>query len=240
VVVRVPLVLAGVAIAMALVAPACGGGDGEGGGGREAERDIQADAQERAEAVVLQLSDFPDGWRATAPEEQDEDARNEFRECLGSDYSQFTIVGEAASDDFATGSSAEASSDSTVFATDAEATAAVEERAAELESESINECLQRFMQEAAEGEVEVRDVETGELSFTAPPGIDDANAWQIAIAAEGVSGEGAGVSVTTYLDLVLLREGDTVGQVETFDVLSPFDQELRDELIAAVADRMIE
>lgn len=219
-------------------AAGCGGDDdGEGGdGGAGAERAIEADAQERAEGVVLQLSDFPDGWRGT-PSEEEDDGGEEFRECLGVDYSTVTIIGEADSDEFAMGT-AEVSSDAAVWESEAEATKALEEFGAGMESESVNECLKTFIEEEAEDDdFEVGDVEVGELSFTPPEGVDDALAYQIAIPVESTSGESEGLSATVYLDFIEFREGDLLVGIQTLDVLSPFDSELRDELLDSLAGR---
>jgi hypothetical protein len=233
------MLTAGVATVVLAFATACGGGDDDGGGEGEAERSIAADAQEHAEAAVLQLSDFPDGWRATAAEEEDEAGDDEFRECIGADYSAFTITGEASSDDFSMGESAEASSQSAVFDSEDAAAEAFEAFSAGMESESMNECMQKFIEEGAETDVEVEigDVELGELSFTPPAESDDAHAWQLAIPFEITSGAGAGLSPTVYLDMVALRERNTIALVQAIDVLTPFDSELRDQLVAAVADR---
>ena len=218
-------------------AAACGGGDDDEGSAGAAERSIEADAQEHAEAAVLQLSDFPDGWRATPPEE-DED-NGEFRECLGVDFSTFTITGEADSDDFSMGQAAEVSSEATVFASVDEAAAAYAAFVDEMGSESLIECIQPLVEEDAEGDADVEygDFEIGELSFTPPAGSDEAGAWQIAIPAEVTSGEGAGLTVTAYLDIVSVREEDTVVLVGAIDVQTPFDPELRDQLVTALAGR---
>ena len=52
---------------LALLASACGGDQMGGGDVGAPVRDIQAEAQETAESIVLELSDFPNGWRASAP-----------------------------------------------------------------------------------------------------------------------------------------------------------------------------
>ena len=75
------------------------------------------------------------------------------------------------------------------------------------------------------------------MSFTPPAESDDARAWQLAIPFEITRGAGAGLSPTVYMDMVALREGDTVALVLAVDVLTPFDSELRDQLVAAVAGR---
>jgi hypothetical protein len=224
----------GVVVILLVLTAACGGG-GDGGGG-EAERAIEDSAQARAEGVVLRLSDFPDGWRASSGEEED-DRADEFRECIGVDYSTVTIIGEAQSDDFAQ-DSAEASSDVAVFETEAEATASFEELVGGMESEAVNECLQDFLEESVDPDVEVENVDLGELSFTPPSGVDDSRAWQLAI--EASSSEAEGLSATVYFDIIDLRAGDVVARVQVIDVLSAFDSDLRDELVAAVAGRMTE
>jgi hypothetical protein len=231
---RTSTISVGVVALLLAVSAACGG-DGDGGGGeREAERAIEESAQERAEGVVLQLSDFPDGWRAS-PAEEDDDREEEFRECVGVDFSTVTIIGEAQSDDFAQ-DSAEASSNAAVFETEADATTSFEELASGMGSGSANECLQDFLEEAVDPDVEVENVDLGELSFTPPSGVDDSRAWQLAI--EASSSEAEGLSATVYFDVIDLRAGDVVARVQAIDVLSPFDPELRDELVDAVAGRM--
>jgi hypothetical protein len=227
------------ALALSLLASGCGGGDDDGGGAGEAKRSIAADAQQHAQAAVLQLSDFPDGWKATPAAEEDESSDDDLRECIGADYSALAITGEASSDDFSMGESAEVSSDATVFDSEDGAARAFEAFSAGMESESMNECMQKLIEQSAETDVEVEigDVELGELSFTPPAGADDARAWQVAIPVEVTSGAGAGLSPTVFVDMVALREGDTIALVGAFDVLTPFDSELRDQLVAAVAGR---
>jgi hypothetical protein len=220
-----------------VLAAACGGGDD--GDATKAERAIKPEAQNRAESIVLKLSDFPDGWRASSPEDGDEQDEESFRKCLGVDYSEFTITGDAESSDFAMGETAEASSEAQIFAREGEAAVALEAFSEGMRSEAINECMQELLAGEVGTEFEVGDVAAGELSFTPPAGVEEARAWQIAIPIEGKSGgESEGVSVTGYIELVFLREGDAIGSVQTVEVLSPFDSEIRDELVDAVAGRM--
>jgi hypothetical protein len=101
-------------------ASACGGNGDDAANARNAKRSIQDGAQGRAEAMVLELSDFPNGWRAS-PHEEDKAGGDRLRECQGVDYSALTITGEADSKDFAAEGSTEASSSATVFADEAEA-----------------------------------------------------------------------------------------------------------------------
>ncbi len=66
-------------------------------------RAIEPEAQQRAESIVLTLSDFPDGWQAEADTAEDDADQEAFNECVGADYSGLTIIGEAHSDDFLMG-----------------------------------------------------------------------------------------------------------------------------------------
>ena len=191
-----------------------------------------------AGSAGLQLSDFPDGWRASAPEDEGDEESAEFRECLGVDYSDVTIIGEATSDDFAMGS-AEATSDVAIYETETEATTALEELSAGLQSESATDCVTDLMKENVESGVEIGDVELGELSFTPPTGVDEAHAYQLAVSAESQPAD-EGMSATVYFDIIDLREGDLVSRIQTVDVLSEFDPELRDQLVEAVAGRAAE
>ncbi len=75
------ILFATLASALVLLASGCGGGGGDSGGSDEGApvREIQAEAQQTAESIVLELSDFPNGWRASAPEDT-QDNSAEFRE----------------------------------------------------------------------------------------------------------------------------------------------------------------
>jgi hypothetical protein len=225
------------AIGLALLALAgCGGGDGD-TDARRAQRAIEPAAQERAEAALLKLSDLPDGWRADTPDE-DQTGQDAFYRCVDIDFSALTITGEAASKDFTKGENTEVSSGATVFASDAEAEQALEEFATGMTGEKTNECFRDVMEKRVGGRFEIGDVKFGELSFTPPPDLDEASAWELSVPIEVIAPEGEGSSVTAYLDLVYLRKGDTLGAVEASDVVTPFDSQLRDELVELVAQRL--
>jgi hypothetical protein len=200
---------------------------------------IEPAAQQRAESIVLTLSDFPDGWRAEADTAEDEDDQEAFNECVGADYSAFTIIGEAQSDDFWTGE-AVVSASVAVFESEQMTAQAFAERAAGFEGEEADTCIPELFGEPP-GEAELTSAEVGELSFTPPAGVDTADAWQVAVTIDGMAGsQDEGLSVTAYGDQVMLRNGDTITTVTTTDIATPFDPELRDELVAAVAARMAE
>jgi hypothetical protein len=230
------------AVALVLAFSACGG-DGNGGsdGGSQSKRAIEPDAQEHAESILLTLTDFPDGWRADAPREEDEEGQEAFNECVGADYSAFTVTGDADSDHFAMGETAEASSEALVYESEQMAAEALEQWAQAIEGEEADTCMSEWLGEFEDEDFEVTGAEVGELSFTPPSGVDDARAWQVEMTIEGKAGsQSEDVSVSAYIDLVQLRNGETTAQVTTGDVFSPFDSALRDELVAAVAGRMSE
>jgi hypothetical protein len=228
--------------ALALLASGCGGGDGDDGGSadpRSAVRDIQPEAQATAEAVLLELSDFPNDWRAS-PSESGQDTTNEFYECVGVDYSGFTITGEAESQGFAMGENAEASSESAVYESEQDAAAAFAEGAGGFGSTLAEDCvsdqLVSIIQEAnPDGDYKIGEIELGELSFTPPGDAEEARAWQVAIPVET-----QGLSATVYIEFANLRKGNVLASLVTQDAGDPFDTALRDDLLAAIAARMSE
>ena len=230
-------------LALCLVAASACGGNGDGAAkARSAKRVIQAEAQGRAEAMVLELSDLPDGWRAS-PHEEDTAGGDRLRECLGVDYSALTIIGEADSRDFAVEDSTEASSSATVFADEAGADEASSGLSDGMESDAAEDCFRDLIEKMANDEgpqFKVVAVDIGELGVTAPSSVEETKAWQIAISFDVTSGEAKGSSVTAYVDFVALREGDSIAVLQMSDVQTPFDSELRNELVQAVADRMSE
>jgi hypothetical protein len=233
----------GLVLVLLTGASACGGGDGDeenSGSNGTSSVEIDVAAQERAEASVLQLSDFPTGWRASAAE-RDEEGAEKLRECVGVDYSDLTRTGEAESQDFAKGES-EVSSNVAVFADEGQASVWMEEYTRGMSSSEVEDCFQEAVQDSFEEDrqsgIELGDVEVGQLSFTPPANVDEASAWQIVVPVEITSGAGEGLTPNAYIEFFVLRQGDTAGVVQTADVLTEFDPALRDQLLAAVASRM--
>ena len=103
----------------------------------------------------------------------------------------------------------------------------------------IEDCVQDLIEENVEADrsVDVGEVDVGQLNVT-PPDVEEAGAWQIVIPVEITSGVGEGLTPSVYLEFVALREGDEVAILETSDVLTEFDSDLRDSLVAAIAGRM--
>ena len=98
-------VLPVMAVALVTLITACGGGGGSGSDSTSSKRAIQTETQQRAEAMLLLLSNLPDGWRASPS--KDTGSGEKLRKCIGTDYSALTITGEASSKDFAYEDSAE-------------------------------------------------------------------------------------------------------------------------------------
>jgi hypothetical protein len=137
------------------------------------------------------------------------------------------------------GETAEIWSESDVWESEQMATDALAELAAGFESEEADACMTEFFL-PSDDDFEFGEIEIGPLSLTPPAGVDESRAWQAVIPIEGASGtESEGVSVPVYLDIVALHEGDTIVLVTSIDLVTPFDPELRDQLIDTIADRMI-
>jgi hypothetical protein len=143
--------LVAAAAAILVATPACGGNGGGDSDDTASERAIEPEAQERAESIVLKLADFPNGWRASAPEDEDS-GREEFNKCIGVDYSELTRIGEADSQDFAKGDSTEASSDVAIFTSDQQAEDLMSEFAAGMSGSAAEDCFQDLIEEAFKGE----------------------------------------------------------------------------------------
>jgi hypothetical protein len=146
------------------------------------------------------------------------------------------------SQDFAKGDSTEAISDVVIFKSEQQAEDAMSEHAEGLAGAAAEDCVQDLVEEAfkEEGGFKLGEIDVGELSFTPLPGVDEAKAWQIVIPVEITSGVGKGFEPDVYLELVILREGDTVAVLSTQDVLTEFDRDLRDKLVQTIEGRMSE
>jgi hypothetical protein len=232
-------------LAIALLCAAASGCGGAGNNNNQSGQlrvAIDPEAQARAGSMLFRLTDFPDGWRAYEPEREDEERARLPESCVRADYSAFTVIGDARSDDFGMGGTARASSQSQVFESEQMAAGWLAEFAAVLDSEEADTCMTDLLRAFSEdANFEITGAEVGELSFTPPPGVDEAHAWQVEAAIEGKAGSQAeGLSVTAYADFVQLRNGDVTAEVSTTDIATPFDSELRDQLVAAVAARMSE
>jgi hypothetical protein len=238
-------VMGALALAACLVAIAC---DGDGTGatkGTGAKRSIQPEAQKRAEAMVLLLSDFPEGWRAS-PSEDTTAIEAKYRTCLGDDYSTLTIIGDADSRTFEIGDAAYpyASSTTSMYASEGQAQAALQEWSDGLQSDGAEDCFRTLTEQgfttAESREFKVDEVDLGDLNVPPAREVEETRAWRVARLFEVTSGESKGESATAYSDFVVLRDGASLATIEASDIYSPFLPPLRNKLVQAVADRMSE
>lgn len=233
-----------VALVVAAGVSACGGsGERNGASGSSSpKRDIQPEAQQRAESILLQRSDFPDEWRASAPE-SDRAADEEGWTCMGSDFSTFTVTGEAVSKTFTHEDTTEASSDSTVAESEDQAEGVLREISDGMNGAAAEDCVRDLWQKWASEdesleEAKIGEVSVGELNVAAPSDVAETKAWRIFVEVEATSGEAKGLSIEGYLDYVVMRNGDCIAGVQTSDAFTPFDSALRNELLQTLADRM--
>ena len=223
-----------VAVALAASA-ACGGNGGGNSEGTSAKATIDAKAQERAESIMLKLSDFPHGWQAI-PAGKEDPGGEKFRRCIGVDDSALTILGNATSANFAMGEATEASSNARVLKDDTQAKDAVETLSHGMAS--ARDCVQTLLPPLGKN-FKLGKVEVGKLRIN-PSGVDEARAWQIAIPVRVIAGPQKGDLATGYLNVVYLRKADMLVRMKTANTPSPFDSELRDKLLQALATRMTE
>jgi hypothetical protein len=237
-----------ITVCVLAVATACGGNDN--GGDTASGRAIEPEAQQRAESINLRLADFPDGWRVAAPESDDDTGREVFAECISVDDSGLTRIGDAKSQDFfeqaPSGSATQASSAVVIFDDELQAEDAMSKYSEDFGGSTAEDCFQDANERVVRAEgndppegFKFGEVDIGELSFT-PPDVDEAQAWQIVMPVESLSGVGEGPEVNFYLELVLLREGDTTARLLTQEVETKFDRELLDKLAETIAGRMSE
>jgi hypothetical protein len=231
-------------VAVALMALAIVAGAGCGGGGSSdtgaAKRTINADSQRRAKSMLLRLSDFPEGWRASASDPVDKGVQANLQKCVGVDFSTKNVTGKAASPDFGTGQWTDASSGATIVGSPAEAQQWFEQAAAIWRGSKVKDCVTKLFQGVFQGSADykVGEADVGELPITAPQNVEKAQGWRIMIPLEATSGANKGISVPAYIDLVTLLNNDDLALVSTLDVLTPFDPTLRDQLVKTVAARM--
>ena len=218
----------------AVIGAGCGGGDDDEQttDSQEAQTSIEPEKQERAESMILELSDLPPGWRAGPVEEDEEDEC----EAADPDLSSVTETGEAESPNFQLGQEV-ISSTATIYSDAEEAQRATDARLEALADPERADCLRDFFVDAAEEEeenVEIGEPQSGELSFAAPTGIQDPRAFQIVIPVEE-----AGSSSEAVFEFFFLHQDDAAAGLITYGIDDPLDPSLRDELLQVVADRML-
>jgi hypothetical protein len=232
-------------VPVALVALAVAAGAGCGGGGSSdtgaAKGTINADSQRRAKSMLLRLSDFPAGWRASAPDPVDKGVQANLRKCVGIDFSTQNVTGKATSRDFGkTGQTTDAYSGATIVGSPAQAQDRFEQEEAIMSGSKVTDCATKLFQGLFQGSADykVGEVDVGELRITVPENVEKARGWQFAILLVVTSGASKGSPAIAYIDFVELLNNDALAQVSTLDSPTPFDPMLRDQLVRTVAARM--
>jgi hypothetical protein len=202
-------------------------------------RDIQPGAQQRADAMMLQLADLPAEWTSSASDPSDEQTNENFLRCIGVDFTDLTEIGDADSKDFKQGDASQVSSNGSIFKTDAEAKTAGDRYAAALTGPKAADCFEGQLHNQLEkdpdtaGKVKIGDIELGELNVTPPSGIRKYRAVRVRIAIEVQN-----ISIDLFADDVVMQQGDAVVEVTTTAHYAPLDSTLRDQLVQTVASRM--
>jgi hypothetical protein len=227
---RLMVLLALAGIGALLVA--CGGAgstETDPGAGSSSEGDqtestaSDAEASRLADAALLQLADFPQGWRAEASDDDDEE------DVCGDLSEEFDVQAERESDQFSEGEVPTALSAAAVLNSDDEA----EEALAVLTNPSLTECFADELQSVAEDEGANADASFGELNVGNLG--DESNATQVVVETET-----EGVSVDLYVDLIAVRVGPVASFYLFVDVFSPFDTASEEEIVGSAVARVAE
>lgn len=216
------------ALRFALVAAALAlGGCGGGGGGGEAQTVIDEADQALAEAVVLQLGDFPAGWEG-APHEEGGGA--DVDQCVELDLSDLTVTGDASSDDFSSETTFVISSAS-VFQTAEQAGQAFDRYA----REELARCIGDALAASAEAGSDGAGVEVGEATVSALPfpALGDRSSGYRARLTLTVEGEQAPL----FVDFVFVERERVLVTIAFASLLQPPSKALREDLAAKVAAR---
>jgi hypothetical protein len=185
----------------------------------------EAEAKQVVESMLLRLSDFPTGWRATPSEEKEG--------CAGIQKlsDRYDLLAHEDSKDFAQGETATASSGSGLFPDEATAKDALNYEEGAIQSEEMQRCLDKYVRENTPGDISFGEIQIGQVSF--PRLGERSSAWEIVIPVQS-----QGINATAYVDAVYIREGRSFSVLEFSDVFSPFDESMREELARTVAKRM--
>jgi hypothetical protein len=175
----------------------------------------------------LRLTDFPSGWRAEAPTEDEG--------CAGiqklSDRYGDDLLSHEDSQDFSQGENTTASSGAGLFADEATSSDALDYLEGSIQSDEFRKCLSDGVRQNAGSGVTVGDITVGQVSF--PTFGDRSSAWEVVIPFEY-----HGLSVTAYIDAVYMRQANALADVVFTDTLSSFDEQERERLTGIVAERM--
>jgi len=226
---RLMVLLVLVGIGALLVA--CGGKNStetDPGAGSSSESDrtestaSDAEASALVDAALLQLADFPHGWRAEASDDDEEDVCGDLSE-------EFDVQAERDSDQFSEGELPAALSAAAALSSDDEA----EEALAAWTDPGLMECFADELQSTVEDEGANADASFGELNVGDLG--DESGATQVVVETET-----EGVSVDVYVDLIAVRVGPVASFYLFIDVFSPFNTASEEEIVGSAVARVAE
>jgi hypothetical protein len=191
----------------------------------------QATAADRkiAQAATLRLSDFPSGW-----EESDTSSPSQSAKCPGIRTAKDTATVRESSSDFNT-NNGNTTADNVIYVYSDEA--AAQAALAALTGRDNRKCIGKqaadLVKDAVKKEnLQVRDVTTGQVSVPAGVG-DDRHALRITIPFTYQD-----TDITATVDYDIIRVGRGLDILELSDVLTPFDDDLRQRLARRSAARL--
>jgi len=233
-----------VAASFALLISACGTSGGSSEGGKDETTTTKAEttttvdaegvAQDRADSVDVELSDFPDGWDSAPADDPDEESPlNECDPALGD---RSTQLARHATDDYSVGSfdagdGVQFTARTVVFEDEAAAEAAVAPFTDPDVLSCIDDTLKSAYTSSGPGITVEGSLETGDADF----GADET----VALSATYTVSADDGSSLDVQLGVLVMRTGDVATNIIVQTVDPDFDpntlpvQKLADELNAA-------
>jgi hypothetical protein len=186
----------------------------------------ETEAKALSASMNLRLTDFPAGWRAEPPDDEDSG-------CAGIDKlsEKYDLLAHQDSKDFADADTATASSTAGLFNDESTAREGLNYFEGAVQSDEFRKCLEDGFREAAGEEVALGDVSVGQVSF--PRFGDRSSAWEIVLPVEA-----QGLSATAYVDAVFIVHENALATLVFSDVFSPFDEGERERLAGLVENRM--
>ena len=163
-----------------------------------------------------------------------------FGRCIGVIYTGAPLTDEASTTGETAGRSAEVTSAATVFGSESEASESFRAAAKTMEgSQSAGASCVADSLGSIGRSGDLRDVH--ELSVVASVNVDEAKGWRIGLHLDEVKPLHDTLMDSespAYLDWLVIRQGMTIVELFTYDMPSPFDPDLRDQLIEKLAGRL--
>jgi len=185
-----------------------------------------AEAKVLAASMNLRLTDFPSGWRADPPGEDDQNCS-----ALESLKEKYDLAAREPSKKFAHGDITYTYSTANLFNDEATARDALNYVEGSIQSDEFRDCVSEGLRRAVQEGVTIGEITVGQVSF--PTLGERSSAWEIAVPIEA-----EGSSATAYFDVVFIVQGNAMSSVDFFDLGSPFDEQERERLSRLVEDRM--